>query len=259
MEKFIKYTSNKWLTDKIVEDLSTVEVEKDEFPNPITQSMRRIFTFKGELDGDDDDDVVKVSKTPFSANTLKPSQSAIFLGKSLSMAVGGVKGGDLGSIVSKDNHILDGHHRWAATLFAEPKAKIIGLQADMKIGDLVPVLRALGDAFGNTRRGEPKSGDINIYDATIEDALDAIRDGKYMNPKFYSKVKSEEWLEEIGGEVELKKRLKFIQSKRPPKGAPPRDEMPVIDADKKQDIKTANHLNKGHLDVRKPYYVKDKK
>ena len=87
------------------------------------------------------------------------------------MAVGGVKGGNLGSIVSKDGHILDGHHRYAATLFADPNAKIIGIEADLGIGDLVPVLRALGDAYGNKRRGEPAGGDLNIYDATIDDAL----------------------------------------------------------------------------------------
>ena len=52
------------------------------------------------------------------------------------MAIGGVKGGNLGSMVSGDNHILDGHHRWAATLLAEPKAKI-GTEVDLGIGDLV--------------------------------------------------------------------------------------------------------------------------
>jgi hypothetical protein len=253
MKKFTNYTDNTWLTDALVEELKTKEIDSKEFPNPLTQAMKNIFVRKGKMDGDIKDDIVDVSKASIAASKLLPSQSAIYLGKSLGMAVGGIKGGDIGAVISDDNHILDGHHRWAATMLSEPKAKIGGLKAKLKIGDLVPVLRALGDALGNERRGAPAGGDINIYDATIDDALSAIRDGKYMHPKFYSRVKSEEWLESIGGEDELKKRLEVIQSKTPPAGAPPRVDMPVIDADKKQHIKTGALLRKGRLDVRAPY------
>ena len=253
MKKFTDYTDNKWLVDSLVEALATKEIDTDHFPNPLTQAMQKIFFTKGKMDGDPKDDIVKVNKVTKPASSLLPSQNAIYLGKSLGMAVGGVKGGDLGAIISKDNHILDGHHRWAATLLAEPSAKIGGLQAELKIGDLVPVLRALGDAFGNERRGMPKGGDVNIYDATIDDAMDAIMNGKYMHPKFYSRVKSEEWLESIGGQDVLAKRLADIQSKTPPVGAPPRHDMPVIDADKKQHIQTGALLKKGRLDVRAPY------
>jgi hypothetical protein len=38
-------------------------------------------------------------------------------------------------------------------------------QADLGIGDLIPVLRTLGDVFGNARRGKPEGGDISIYKA----------------------------------------------------------------------------------------------
>ena len=253
MKKFTDYTDNKWLVDSLVEALATKDIDPKEFPNPLTQAMQNIFTNKGKMDGEVKDDMVKVNKVTKPASSLLPSQNAIYLGKSLGMAVGGVKGGDLGAIISKDNHILDGHHRWAATLLSEPSAKIGGLQADLSIGDLVPVLRALGDAFGNDRRGMPKGGDINIYDATIDDAMDAIMNGTNMHPKFYSRVKSEEWLESIGGQDVLAKRLADIQSKTPPVGAPPRNDMPVIDADKKQHIQTGALLKKGRLDVRAPY------
>tara|TARA_R100000458_G_C8276263_1_gene251503 strand:- start:1864 stop:2604 length:741 start_codon:yes stop_codon:yes gene_type:complete len=237
----------------IAEDIKTKEIDPTQFPNPLNPRMAAIFAMKGQMDGQHDDDVVKTQSDAWPAKTLKPSQSAIYLGKSLGMAIGGVKGGDLGSIVSKDRHILDGHHRWAATLLSEPTAKIGGIRADLGIGDLVPVLRALGDAYGNTRRGEPKGGDVNIYRATIKDAMKSIMHGKDMHPKFYDKEASIAWLESIGGEKELEKRLKFIQSLKPPKGAPPRIEMPVIDADKNQEKKAANALKRGKLDVRPPY------
>ncbi len=76
---------------------------------------------------------------------------------------------------------------------------------------------------------------------------------KNMNPKFYDKKKAMAWLESIGGEPELARRLKFIQSKKPPTGAPPRNQMPVIDADSGEDKTAATLLKRGSLDVRPPY------
>jgi len=237
----------------IIEELPTKEIKTSEFPNPLSARLKAIFQHKGDLDGSQGDDVVKTKAKTWKSSKLKPSQSAIYLGKSLGMAVGGVKGGDLGSIVSNDRHILDGHHRWAATMLADPTAKITGIEADLGIGDLVPVLRALGDSIGNTRRGEPTGGDVNIFKATVQDAIVSLNTGKNMHPKFYDKEKSVAWLESIGGKAELEKRLKELQNHRPPKGAPPRMEMPVIDADNNDEKLAATLLRKGKLDVRAPY------
>ena len=237
----------------MTEEIATREIDVSEFPNPLQGRLTAIYLTKGKMDGNSDDDVVRTKTNTWSGSKLKPSQSAIYLGKSLGMAIGGVKGGDLGSIVSQDKHILDGHHRWAATMLSQPDAKITGIEADLGIGDLVPVLRALGDAFGNTRRGEPTGGDVNIYKATVRDALKMIMTGWNMHPKFYDKEKSIAWLESIGGKPELEKRLKSLQGKTPPKGAPPRIEMPVIDADQGQERQTASMLKKGEIDVRPPY------
>jgi hypothetical protein len=237
----------------ITEELPTKEIKISEFPNPLSARLKAIFQHKGDMDGSQGDDVVKTKAKTWKSSKLKPSQSAIYLGKSLGMAVGGVKGGDLGSIVSSDRHILDGHHRWAATMLADPSAKITGIEANLGIGDLVPVLRALGDSIGNTRRGEPTGGDVNIFKATVQDAMESLTNGKNMHPKFYDKEKSLAWLESIGGKEGLAKRLKDLQSHRPPKGAPPRIEMPVIDADKDDEKLAAKLLRKGKLDVRPPY------
>jgi len=237
----------------IVEELPTKEIKISEFPNPLSARLKAIFQKKGDMDGSPTDDIVKTKPKTWKAVNLRPSQSAIYLGKALGMAVGGVKGGNLGAMVSRDKRILDGHHRWAATLLAEPKAKIKGIEAKLGIGDLVPVLRALGDAFGNERRGAPGGGDVNIYQASLKDALDMINTGKNMNPKFYNKEKSVRWLESIGGKDELQKRLSSLQSKKPPAGAPPRIDMPVIDSDKGQEKTTASLLKRGKIDVREPY------
>ena len=204
--RFVRRRMMKSFKQYIVEELPTREIKVSEFPNPLSDRLKKIFQHKGDLDGDVGDDIVKTKSKTWKANRLKPSQSAIYLGKSLGMAIGGVKGGDLGSIVSKDKRILDGHHRWAATLLSEPTANITGIEADLGIGDLVPVLRSLGDSLDNERRGEPTGGDVNIFKATVRDALESIMTGKNMHPKFYDKEKSIAWLESIGGKSELEKR-----------------------------------------------------
>ena len=234
----------KSFTQHINEDLSTKEIDPKEFPNPVTDVIKKIYTKKGRMDGNVKDDIVKTKKQAWTAKTLLPSQDAVYIGKTLGMAVGGVRGGDLGAIVSSDKRILDGHHRWAATMFNDPSAKIGGIEARLGIGDV----------FGNKRRGSPGGGDKNIFKATVKDAEEAILTGKYMNLKFYDKEKSIKWMESIGGKVELGKRLKQIQKSLPPKGAPERAQMPVIDADTKQHTRAAQLLAKGDLDVRKPYH-----
>jgi hypothetical protein len=255
MKSFQEFIQTHTQTHLTVQEsvLAQQEVNIENFPNPITSVVAKIFTNKGEMDGEKMDDVVRTKPVGIPAMKLKPSQDAVYLGKSLGMAIGGVEGGELGAIISKDNYILDGHHRWAATLFNNPRAIIKGFQSDLNIGDLIPVLRALGDAFGNERRGEPKGGDLNIFKASVQDAMACIEQGTYMDTKFYNREKALSWLESIGGETGLQKALALVQSTPPPSDAPPRDQMPVIAAEKGEDKKTAQLLNQGKIDVRNPY------
>ena len=230
------------------EDLPTDEVDKNKFPNPATKNDPSFFK-KGKEDGDFSDDVVDTKKAQIPANRLKPSQDAVYLGKALGLAIGGVSGGDLDAIISKDNRILDGHHRWAATMFTDPSTKIGGSKADMKIGDLVPVLRQAGDALGNKRGEMPKGGDVNIFLATKKDVENAIYKGLNMDPKYYDKDKSVAWYEK--NKENVLKGLKMIQSSPPPDGAPPRIDMPKIEPE--QVDKVAKALSGGKIDVRPPY------
>ena len=244
MKRFSKYFS---------EAKSDVRV----YDNPLPTSLHAAFFALGKADGVEKDDVIPTSTASWRASALNPTQEDVYLAKSLSMAIGsrtrkGIAGGDLKSIVSKDKYILDGHHRWAATLFSDPTASITGIKVDMGIKELVPILRAAGDAFGNARRGAPK-GDTNIFSATNKDALDAILLGKGMDPAYYDAVWPKEWLDSIGGEKELYNRLAGIKSHKIPAGAPKRSDMPVIDADKGQEITVAQALTKGNIDIKAPY------
>ena len=241
------------LKNLLNEALPTKEIDPAQFPNPVTGAMKKIFLNKGEQDGDPSDDIVKTQDVSIPAAKLKASQDAIYLGKSLGMAVGGVKGGDLDAVISDDNHILDGHHRWAATMFASPTTTVGGVKAELKIGDLIPVLRALGDVFGNSRRGEPKGGDVNVFKATAQDVENTISNLDQQNTEFINPGDATKFVDSVGGIDVLTKRLKLIQKAAPPSGAPARTDMPVIEPKKGEMPKMKNLLQKGKIDVREPY------
>ena len=246
--KKYKAAGGGWKKESVNEDLPTKQIDPSEFPNPLSNTKG--FLKKGNYDGESGDDIVPTKPVSISVSQLKPSQDAIYLGKVLGMAIVGIEGGDLGAVISKDNYILDGHHRYAATTFNNPSAKVGGVQSDLVIGDLIPVLRAVGDAMKNKRGLEPKGGDVNIFKATMDDVKSAIYDGKNMDSKFYNKEKSIAWFENIGEDT-IAKRLKMLQSKRPPSGAPARKDMPKIKPSQLGILKTL--LNKGNIDVREPY------
>lgn len=231
------------------------KIDHRRFPNPLPAQLHDVFFKMGFDDGNVKDDIVGSTPHSWNCKALKPTQEDVYLAKSLSMAIGGVAGGDLKSVVSHDNYILDGHHRWAATLLNKPTAIIRGIKVALDIDDLVPVLRAAGDAFGNARRGAPK-GDKNIFNSTVEDALAAITEGKGMDPKFYDRNKAVQWLIGIGGEKALAKRIAFIKTKKTPARAPARHNMPVIDADKGQEQEVARYLRQGKIDMFAPYFYK---
>lgn len=246
--KEIGKTKMKKFKQFVNEDLPTQEIDPSKFPNPSTKGDKQFF-IKGKKDGDGGDDVVVTKDAAIPAKSLKPSQDAVYLGKALGLAIAGVEGGDLGAVISRDNRILDGHHRWAATMFTNPNAKIMGAKADLGIGDLVPVLRAAGDAMGNERGTMPGHGDVNIFQATIKDVEDCIYNGTNMDPKYFDKDKAVAWYEKNKDNVA--KGLKMIQREGPPAGAPPRQEMPKIEPEQVDAV--AKTLSAGKIDVRKPY------
>lgn len=221
------------------------------FRNPLPKQLWDAFFQLGFNDGDIKDDVVGSGEQSVSAKKLKPSQKEVFLAKSIDMAISGIKGGDLGSIVSHDNFILDGHHRWAATILNDPNASITAIKVALDIDDLIPVLRAAGDAFGNSRRGAP-SGDLNVFTANIKDAMDIIENGS-KDMRNWTKESAYVWLDKIGGLKEFEKRFMMLKNSEFPKNAPARKDMPVIDDKKGQEKIISTYLREGRMDIFEPF------
>tara|TARA_Y100000356_G_C11249212_1_gene285978 strand:- start:365 stop:1333 length:969 start_codon:yes stop_codon:yes gene_type:complete len=249
--------------------------DPSEFPNPLPADQTKSFMQKGWDDTPDDgevdskrtDDMVDVELgASVSANSLMPSQTAVFLGKALGMSMVPKlsSGGDIGAVISEDNHILDGHHRWAAThLRTGGTADIVGTKVMLPITQLIPVLRATGDAYGNARKGEPAGGDLNMFSDEAKNPeviREMVETGKYMNPSFYNREKLEAHVESIGGIdaiVEAVGRMQAAASKAYGGSglgnAPPRKEMPVLEPKKGQVKNAASRLQKGTIDVAPPY------
>ena len=115
------------------------------------------YLTSGFNDGDPDDDNVSVVKGgKITASEAIPTQTDILLGKSLGMAVGGLTGGDLGAYITTSKEILDGHHRWASTVFNDPTATLGGAATvdTEKLGTLptLKYLTGVGNAIGNMQK-----------------------------------------------------------------------------------------------------------
>jgi len=125
------------------------------------------FLTGGLKDGNDTDDVVTITKGgSIKAAAAIPTQSNILIYKSLGMAVNGMAGGDLDAWAGTGGEILDGHHRWAATMLNDPDADMgtagqVDLDATGDPKEMLMYLTALGNALGNATKTESRTRKSN--------------------------------------------------------------------------------------------------
>jgi len=121
------------------------------------------FMKAGLEDGEDDDDKITIVKGG-SIDAIKaiPTQSNILIYKALGMAMNPknqIAGGELDAWAGTGGEILDGHHRWAATMFNDPSASM-GTAGQVDLGalddpqDVLRYLTAIGNALGNKTKTE---------------------------------------------------------------------------------------------------------
>lgn len=108
---------------------------------------------------------VKTRKVKMPVGKLKATQKEIKTAKSFSMANSHLKNDFKGKaysltdgnpiIVSRDNHILDGHHRWAAGLIVDPGMEFEVEQIDMDMEDLLKEAAAFPGVYKANFKGDP--------------------------------------------------------------------------------------------------------
>lgn len=155
---------------KLQKDLSTGRIDiakpfykrtnvKDPFPEGLTGEKAKYFLENGLKinDGSEKDDIVKVTQETENVGNLKPIQQQIYFDKSIGeTAKSGVEKtrSFLSStffVVSSDNRIIDGHHRFLSGILIDPNMKVKVLRIALPINKLLPLTLAYGDAIGNVR------------------------------------------------------------------------------------------------------------
>lgn len=223
----------------------------------------------GLNDGSKTDDMVDYRVQSFKCKDLRASQTELIVFKCLEIAIrkmlkkDGIIGGDLGAIISKDNHIMDGHHRWGASFLCDPNATVIGTQIMLDGENLVSALNIVTkgkyEREGNHAVGNIKdfTGDnITKYLNTfLESGLTAIN-GKFISPETVKKRLGRV----IGANGDYLKGIEIMSKnanllpKTILKNAPKRFDMPVIKQAEVIDV--AKDLKAGKIDITAPYYNK---
>lgn len=131
---------------------------KEYMPKSLPKEEGQVWVHLGKEDGNPNDDKVKgkIGTTP--AKDLLPLQGEIWLEKLIGNIVkfGAPSSGSpilkATIIVSSDNYILDGHHRFGQAMLANPNLKLKSLNVDLPIDKLLKVGKTYGEAIGNSGR-----------------------------------------------------------------------------------------------------------
>jgi len=135
----------------------TLKKSNNPFPEGLSGKDAQEFISKGFHDKKLKDDQIDVKMHSIMAKDLRPIQKQIYFDKAIgATAQFGVKGSrkfleNSLMIMSSDDYIVDGHHRWASALVIDPNMKMKGIKIDLPIEKLVNLLKAYGDAIGNKR------------------------------------------------------------------------------------------------------------
>jgi len=137
------------------------EVPDNPFPQGLDQKTGKKWVTQGlqVFDGDAKDDVVSAKYGKESVGNLKPIQAQIYFDKSIKkMSQVGAEGSKAFQtkkenvyIISSDNRIIDGHHRFLTSVLIDPRLKVNVLKIDMPIKKLLELTLAYTDAIGNVR------------------------------------------------------------------------------------------------------------
>lgn len=231
----------------------------------------------GLEDGDKNDDIINGGPDAVSVSQLKPAQKEVIVSKAVAFALGyafndfkevKAKNGapdlaNMEAIVSNDDFIMDGHHRWAAATLLYPGAKVAITKLDLPGQQLITALNAMTKGKLGIDVGNKGKGDIaNFTGDKVQNAIKyALKDGTEQGLKQWPHLSSEEVKVALGkvpgadGDSEKGMAImadnagKLVKQKM--QGAPERKDMPVIDAEKVNAV--VKYLEKGTADVLPPY------
>jgi len=251
----------------LFEDADPQKIDPNLFPTKLSSVdpvLSKSLAAKGQEDKQEEDDTVDAGAVSRPASSLKASQTTMDFGKFVGMAIQMLgkmgsftsgAGGDLGAIVSSDGHIMDGHHRWAATLMVDPSAKVGGLLVGLPGEKLVGVLNVWTAAHG----GKGKPSDTDLSSLTGDSVASKFKEmcskgGKFLpSPEEILKAFNAEGFDSLDAAAEhVKKNWDSTEGARAIEGwMPPKVDMPAIEPDQLSQV--AKDISSGTMDINPPY------
>lgn len=206
----------------------------------ISPELAQVAVTSGNQDGNQKDDKV-VGANPedsVAVGSLKPMQKEVVPAKALGMMIGFLLNGkpnldDMEAIVSSDNYIMDGHHRWAAATLINPNRSVKVARVDLPANQLVTALNIWTKAKG--RGGNPGKGDVTQFASSISSILDeAVAKGipgefpisADQVKQALSKIEGANGDANMGAQIVKKNATRLPTQKHPQ--APERVDMPVV-------------------------------
>ena len=265
---------------RIMEDADPKDVDPERFPLKLSDAAAsagddaELKVTGGEDDGETPDDIVGAEPGEVAVSKLNPSQSSMNIEKAVAFAIAAIRkatpfpegpGGDLGAIITSDNHIMDGHHRWIASGMVDPKAKVGGFIVEFPAKQMIAALNMITVKLGITS-GKPGSGGFDQFN---EKGIKAVLD-KYVAEGVWSAdgepQKVVEACEQFTGasgaaavEAAAKKMADNVSqlTLKVPAGFPERPDMPVISKGKGHLSLAIDLLKSGQVDLNEPYADED--
>ena len=129
----------------------------DLFPKGLVGEKAADFLERGLNDGNKTDDVIKVRHQKIEIKDLIPIQGQVYLDKTMRhLSEDGAKECERWVkntlfVISSDNFIVDGHHRYLTAMLIDPTMKVSCLVIDLPIKKLLELSVAFTDAIGKKR------------------------------------------------------------------------------------------------------------
>jgi hypothetical protein len=248
----------------LLEDATPEKVDQKLYPTKLSDVDGTLADILASKGSQEDDDIAKVSSISKPAVSLKASQTNMDFKKFVGMAIqmmgkiGGFKGGaggDLDAIISSDMHIMDGHHRWAATLMVDPSASVNGIGVNLPGEKLVGVLNVWTIANG----GQPKFADADLASLSGDSVAKKFKElcinggEKLPSPEEILEAFKEQGFESIdAAAAHVKKNWDKTEKSRSIEGwMPAKPDMPSIEPPQLK--KVAKDISTGMMDLNPEY------
>lgn len=232
----------------------------------ITPQLAQVAVASGKKDNNEKDDKAQGAKKDeeVAVGALLPMQKEVIPMKALGMALQYLLGRfdkltNMEAIVSSDNYIMDGHHRWAAATLINPNTMVKVTRIGIPAAQLITALNIWTKAEGKS--GKPGKGDISQFATAIPSLIDevmnkGIPDQTDKNTGGVVKGLTTDEIKQafaklgngdanVGANLMKENAAKLPTQKHP--NAPERVDMPVVEGQKEIDD-VVNRLLRGDID-----------